>query len=179
MLDLTAALAGLVEVIPRVCEELSHIDPARLLVGLTRARKRSRDGLLAKLVPLVEPGEFAWGGPLYAVVFCWPRFMSLPYERKLQVVFHELYHISPAFDGDFRRFPGRRGLHGGGSYEAVCAGLVAKALPALEATGRTEFLKLGVREARARFGGICGRFVRLASSGAGVLCARVKGPEPL
>jgi len=180
VLDLTRALEELIGAVPGACRELSHIDSSRLVVGLTRGRKRSSDGLLAKLVPLVESGELDWGGPLYAVLFCWPRFMTLNYRRKLEIVFHELYHVGPAFDGSFREFPGRGKLHGTGcDYEALCAGLVERALPALERTGKAEFLRISPRTARARFGGMCGSFFRLNDSGSGVLCAQTRGPQPL
>jgi len=180
VLDLTQALSDLIDVVPASCRELAHVDPAKLIVGLTRGRKRSSDGLLAKLVPLVEPGDFDWGGPRYAVLFCWPRFMQLTYKRKLEIIIHELYHVGRDFDGSFREFPGRGKLHGNGcDYEAFCAELAARATPALERTGRTEFLRMNPRAAKARFGGLCGSFVRLNFSGNGGLCAQVKGPEPL
>jgi len=48
---------------------------------------------------------------LYLVTFCLPRFLDQPFEDKFITLFHELYHISPAFDGDLRRYGGRGDLH--------------------------------------------------------------------
>ena len=48
---------------------------------------------------------------LYVLTFCLPRFLDQPFDEKLVTVFHELYHVSPAFDGDLRRHPGRYAVH--------------------------------------------------------------------
>ena len=39
--------------------------------------------------------------------FYLPRFCDQSLDEKLSTVMHELWHISPAFDGDIRRLPGR------------------------------------------------------------------------
>ena len=44
---------------------------------------------------------------LYLVTFCLPRFLDQNFDDKFVTLFHELYHISPAFDGDLRRLAGR------------------------------------------------------------------------
>ena len=53
--------------------------------------------------------SFTNGGSTHA------GFLDQTFEEKLVTVFHELYHISPAFDGDLRRLIERgadlRGLH--------------------------------------------------------------------
>ena len=48
---------------------------------------------------------------LYILSFYMPRFMQLSFQEKLTTVFHELWHISPNFDGDIRRHPGRCYAH--------------------------------------------------------------------
>src|SRR5690606_21064489 len=40
-----------------------------------------------------------------------PRFLDQSFREKLITVVHELYHISPNFDGDIRRFGGRCHAH--------------------------------------------------------------------
>lgn len=47
----------------------------------------------------------------YLVTFCLPRFQDQTLENKLVTVFHELYHISPEFNGDLRRHQGRCAWH--------------------------------------------------------------------
>ena len=63
---------------------------------------------------------------LYAIYFCMPKYMNLPFEDKLLTLFHEMYHISPAFNGDIRRFPGRNYAHGDSTeaFNATVRGLV-------------------------------------------------------
>ena len=50
---------------------------------------------------------------MYILTFYLPRFLNLSYSEKLVTVFHELYHISPLFDGDIRRFEGNCYMHTG------------------------------------------------------------------
>lgn len=49
---------------------------------------------------------------LYLFSIMLPRFYELSSTEKLETIMHELYHISEAFDGDVRRFPGRNWQHG-------------------------------------------------------------------
>ena len=48
---------------------------------------------------------------LYVMTFCLPRFLNQDFDEKIVTLFHELYHISPAFDGDLRRHGGRYQVH--------------------------------------------------------------------
>lgn len=48
---------------------------------------------------------------LYILTFYLPRFLDQTFREKMVTVFHELYHISPRFDGDLRRFDGRYHVH--------------------------------------------------------------------
>jgi hypothetical protein len=48
---------------------------------------------------------------LYLVTFCLPRFLDQDFDDKFITLFHEMYHIGPAFDGDLRRHPGRCAMH--------------------------------------------------------------------
>lgn len=127
--DLTTQLERLVAEIVAECPGFSHIDPARLVIAGAATRNRSRFGKFAAIFPLrfeagatVQPGRrVSWYLPrvevdgrevLYALFFYIPRFFSLDAQRRLAVVFHELYHISDKFDGDLRRFPGHFHYHG-------------------------------------------------------------------
>ncbi len=133
VLNLTAELERLIaDVVARV-EEFRHIDPARLLVCVAGTRNGGVHGTYARIHPL----RFAGGARttrlqrgrrvvectmplvthrgaevLYIVYFVTPRFLNLSLREKLITVFHELYHISPGFDGDIRRFPGKNYAHG-------------------------------------------------------------------
>lgn len=110
--------------------ELAHIDLERVAVGFCQARSPQRHGLKATLTPL----RFASGALvtvrhgrpytmqrffdpsgieiLYLLSFYLPRFLDDPFEEKVVTILHELWHISPSFDGDLRRFHGRCYAHG-------------------------------------------------------------------
>ena len=49
---------------------------------------------------------------LYILSFYLPRFMTTSLEEKLSTIVHELWHISPEFNGDLRRHEGRCYAHG-------------------------------------------------------------------
>lgn len=51
----------------------------------------------------------------YVITFYIPRFFSLDATGRLTTVFHELYHVNEACDGDLRRFPGYESHHGASS----------------------------------------------------------------
>lgn len=114
--------------IRQYCPELGHIDPSRILFSMTPARNRKSHGLQARVTPLrlrggervgqhhgtaVQVQRYFVDGleMLYLVTFCMPRYLDQPFEEKLITLFHELHHISPAFDGDLRRQQGRFSLH--------------------------------------------------------------------
>ena len=48
---------------------------------------------------------------LYILSFYLPRFQNLDFREKLITVLHELWHISPQFNGDIRRHAGRYHAH--------------------------------------------------------------------
>ena len=109
-------------------EELSHIRMEQVAVAFAQTRRRGSHGVQAKLTPLrfengslvTTRGSRRWTlqrvycgdrEMLYILTFYLPRFLDLPFREKLITVFHELYHISPAFNGDIRRFSGRYHIH--------------------------------------------------------------------
>jgi hypothetical protein len=96
---------------------------------------------------------------LYLIYFLVPRFVDLPFREKLITVFHELYHISPAFDGDIRRFPGKNYAHGSSTrrYNVAMAALVDDYLAGLADRGILAFLDGDMAALRARHRAIVGR----------------------
>ena len=109
--------------------ELQHIQMEYVAVSFNQTRKRVRHGMWASLTPMrFENGERETirngrrytaqrlldehqREMLYILSFYLPRFMQLSFQDKLTTVFHELWHISPHFNGDIRRFPGRCFAH--------------------------------------------------------------------
>ena len=114
----------------RICPQLSHIKVERIAIGFTKARSLKSSGLLASLTPLrFESGTTITSRKgrlyemplmlidgisiLYILHFLYPRFIDLPMTSKVHTIIHELWHISPDFDGDIRRFNGRTYAHSG------------------------------------------------------------------
>jgi len=128
-LDFTARMRTLCEHVVGALDEFQHIDLSRVAVSFAQARKPVRHGLQASLTPLrfaggtttgtvrgrqytVQPVyDTAGNEMLYVLNFYLPRFMQMIFREKLVTVFHELWHISPDFNGDLRRHPGRCYAH--------------------------------------------------------------------
>ncbi|MCH2113470.1 MAG: hypothetical protein MK171_00970 [Pirellulales bacterium] len=128
--DFTAAMRRLcADMIARLAE-LQHIDLGRVAMSLSQTRKSVAYGLYASLTPLrfeggalqkelrgrhygVDPMRDDSGREyLYILSFYLPRFANTTWEEKLSTVLHELWHISPEFNGDLRRHEGRCYAHG-------------------------------------------------------------------
>ncbi|MCH8840376.1 MAG: hypothetical protein IH831_06795 [Planctomycetes bacterium] len=128
--DFTAAMRRLCRDMVARLAELSHINLERVAIGLCQTRQNGSHGLYASLTPL----KFEAGADqqilegrryevqrlcdqqgrelLYVLSFFLPRFQNTSLEEKLSTVLHELWHISPEFDGDLRRHAGRCYAHG-------------------------------------------------------------------
>jgi hypothetical protein len=127
--DFTAHMRALCEDIVNRSPSMRHINLAQIVVSFARARKPGRYGLWAALTPLRFAGGQLIGTKaghryrcqrvfdasgremLYILNFYLPRFLDLSLTEKLTTIFHELWHISPHFDGDIRRFAGRCYAH--------------------------------------------------------------------
>jgi hypothetical protein len=127
--DFTGQMRHLAEDFVARLPELAHIDLSRVLLCFCQARNGEPYGMFASLTPL----RFAGGSPirtrrgqvqtiesvrdsagremLYILSFYLPRFQNLPLREKLITVLHELWHISPSFNGDIRRHAGRYHAH--------------------------------------------------------------------
>jgi predicted metallopeptidase len=179
-LNLTLELERLIAHITRSVEEFAHIDPRRVLVCVSSTRGGGVHGTYAKIHPLrFEEGKrsktvrrgmrrFEYEMPrishrgvemLYVVYFLVPRFLNLPFREKLITLFHELYHISPDFNGDIRRFPGKNYAHGSSTkrYNDRMGRLVDFYLENLDDMGMLAFLQGDMDDVRGRFKTIVGR----------------------
>ncbi len=173
MFDYAKAMRMLIEDIVSQCESLSHIDMASVLVGCIRARKSGSTGLYARTIPLrFENGSlttvrrgYVYRVPrvvnegvevLYIVSFCLPRFQDLSFDDKITTIFHELYHISPIFDGDIRRFGGANYVHTSSqkNYDELMSKLSHEYLGAQPRPQLHDFLKLSFEELSCKHDGV-------------------------
>jgi len=126
--DFCSAVRRLCETIHEHSESFRHIDVSRMLFAVSQARNGRIHGLQARVTPMRFAGaklthrvhgteylvqRFRYEGRevLYVMTFCLPRFLNQEFDEKVVTLFHELYHISPAFDGDLRRHGGRYQVH--------------------------------------------------------------------
>jgi hypothetical protein len=98
---------------------------------------------------------------LYLVTFCLPRFLDLDFDEKLITLFHELYHISPAFDGDLRRHDGRYAIHSHSQrrYDEHMAHLARNYLDGGAEPRLHAFLRLNFAQLQSRHGAVVGVMV--------------------
>jgi hypothetical protein len=132
-IDLSVACDRLCQDLCQRLPELAHIDNGRLLFCLSRSRAPGTAGVYARISPLrftdglatlnrrrggfkeiyrMPPLHHEGREILYIIYLLVPRFLRLSFQQKLSTIIHELYHISPACDGDIRRLPGRNFAHG-------------------------------------------------------------------
>lgn len=179
-LNLTLELERLIAHITRNVAEFAHIDPRRVLVCVSSTRGGGVHGTYAKIHPLrFEEGKrsktvrrgmrrYEYEMPqishrgvemLYVVYFLVPRFLNLPFREKMITLFHELYHISPDFNGDIRRFPGKNYAHGSSTkrYNVQMGRLVDFYLECLDDRSMIAFLEGDMEDVRGRFKTIVGR----------------------
>jgi predicted metallopeptidase len=128
-INLTDIITDLISQITTHSNFYSYIDISKVVVCLGSNKKNGRGAIYGKLVPLrFQNGSdiLSFRGrkytipdivnnrlsQLYALYFYLPRFFDLSAEEKLKVIFHELYHISPEFNGDIRRMGNVKKAHG-------------------------------------------------------------------
>jgi hypothetical protein len=173
--DFSSRVRRLCADICRRCEELQHIDVSRLLFAVTQARSGQRHGLQARVTPLrfrhgqltrrrrdgdYQVQRYVVGEceMLYLVTFCLPRFLDQDFDDKFITLFHELYHISPHFEGDLRRHDGRYALHSHSKrdYDTHMAHLARAYLASGPDRTLHDFLRLTFAQLQHRHGSVVG-----------------------
>ncbi|WP_202595006.1 putative metallopeptidase [Blastopirellula marina] len=156
--------------------ELKHIDLSRIAVAVAQARKDVPYGVFASLTPLRFEGGSAvtkrrgrsyrvqrladerGREMLYILTFYLPRFMDMSFQEKLITIFHELWHVSPKFDGDIRRLPGRCYAHSHSQkeYDEQMGILANKYLMTAPLRSLYQFLELNFAQLHQQFGRVYG-----------------------
>ena len=173
--DFTAAMRALCEDVVMRLPEFEHVEMDRVAVTFAQARSQASYGLQAKLTPLRFEGgtlfthrrgrtwtiQRWYAGEtemLYILTFYLPRFLEQSFREKLITVVHELYHISPTFDGDIRRLPGRCHVHSHSQkeFDREMDQLVDQYLKSNPPERLFRFLRAGFRELAQRHGGVVG-----------------------
>ena len=178
--DFTARMREVCQDLVACLPELGHIDLELVAIAFAQARVRSSYGTYATLTPMrFKAGSLYTTcqgqtytvqrlvGPdgrerLYILTFYMPRFMDIDLLEKLTTIIHELWHISPRFDGDIRRFSGRYYAHSDSQdkYDAAMQHLARRWLDAKPPEALYGFLKYRFDELQNRCGRIYGAKVR-------------------
>lgn len=114
-INLSQELKQIIELITASMPVFDHIDTEKLQVLISRNRKRTSYGVVAKILgeneaPVGYRVSHFPEDKLYLIYFFWPRFFNHTFEERVNVICHELYHVDPGFDGTMRRFGSR--VHG-------------------------------------------------------------------
>ncbi|MCL2349512.1 MAG: hypothetical protein FWC50_14775 [Planctomycetaceae bacterium] len=156
--------------------ELSHIDMDRVAISFSQTRHSKNYGVFASLTPLrfldgrasMEHQGKRWaiqryrsldGFEYYYILYFYlPRFIDMKLTDKLETIFHELYHVNPAFNGDIRRFEGRCYAHGNSQkeYDLVVRRLVKKWFDQNPSPEIWEFLRFNHNELAEHYGTVYG-----------------------
>ncbi len=181
--DFTGGMTLLVDDIVKTHPAFGHIKPENILVAISPSNG-SRNGVVAKLRPMRFEGGlktrvhrgFEYLAPevningnsiLYVVYFHLPRFLNHGnYKNKLATVLHELYHISPLFNGDIRRFSGKNFAHGNSRkvYDDMIEVFTDEYINSTQHPEQGQFLKYRYSELKRKHGAISGDMIRIKRS---------------
>jgi predicted metallopeptidase len=173
--DFSNAMYRLCDDITQRLPDLRHVRMPEVAVTFAQARRRVSHGIQAKLTPLrFEDGSLyterygrQWTVPrlyhgqqelLYILTFYLPRFFDHCFREKLITVIHELFHISPEFNGDIRRFGGRYHAHSHSQkeYDECMGDLVDVYLKKRPPRELYAFLEVPFTQLQAQHGGVVG-----------------------
>ena len=173
--DFSEAMSQLCADIAERLDDFSHLRMNQVAVAFAQARRRVPHGLQAKLTPMrFEGGSLTtrrngqtWTVQrlyhnnremLYILTFYLPRFQNHSFREKMITVFHELFHISPQFNGDIRRLDGHYHVHSHSQkeYDRQMAGLADKYLYRNPPPSLLAFLRSRFPALESRFGRVIG-----------------------
>ncbi len=175
-LNFSDEMLTLIQELIKVIDDFKHIDSSRIAISAAKNKSGTNSGVLAYIVPLryregcpvnissqngktyhwaMLPTYYNSSELLYIIYFLLPRFLSLPFEKKLQTVIHELLHINPRFNGDLRRFNGRNCFHYSHSFfEAKTKELLNIFLSSFHNSNTYSFLKSTMKTLLRKYGRI-------------------------
>lgn len=173
--DFCAGVHRLIGDIASRCPDFAHVQAPRILVSVTQARAGATHGLQARVTPLrFANGELTRqrrGVPfhiqryflgerefLYLMTFVLPRYLDQDFDQKIVTLFHELYHIGPAFNGDLRRHEGRYHYHSHSQrgYDEQMVQYARAYLAGRPEPSLHDFLRLNFAQLEERHGAVSG-----------------------
>ncbi len=169
-INLTDTLTLLIHEIVKETEEFKSFDVNKILICCSENRTTGKGGIYGKLLPMrfengveiVRHKDLYYTIPkvkvnniemLYILYFYIPKFFDLSPEKKIHIIFHELYHINPDFNGDIRRMGKVKTMHGHSKkeYDKACIDEAEKFYCKIKETSFHAFLELNSIELKERF----------------------------
>lgn len=169
-INLTDILTQIINDMINSTVEFKSFDLNRILVCCASNRKDYRGATYGKLFPLrfkdgseivrhngklytIPKVKFNEYEILYIIYLYIPKFFNLTPEDKIRVMFHELYHISPEFNGDIRRMGRFKAAHGHSkkSFEEKYIEYAESYLKKIQNSSHLNFLKMNSEEIQNSF----------------------------
>lgn len=169
-INLTDILTLIIHDMVELTEEFKCFDLNKILICCASNRKDFRGATYGKLLPLrfkdgseiiKHNGRF-YTIPkvkvnnmeiLYIIYFYIPKFFNLSAKDKVNVMFHELFHINPEFNGDIRRMGKFKAAHGHSrkSFEEKYIEYADTFFEKIENTPYYNFLKMNSEDIQKEF----------------------------
>lgn len=128
-INLTDIFTEIIHDMIKSTDEFKSFDSSKILVCCASNRKDYKGATYGKLLPLrfkdgseiikhngkfytIPKVKFNNTELLYIIYLYIPKFFNLSARDKINVMFHELYHINPDFNGDIRRMGEFKSAHG-------------------------------------------------------------------
>jgi len=169
-INLTDVLTLIIHDIIKSTDEFKSFDINKILVCCASNRKDSKGAIYGKLQPLrfkdgseiIQHNKRYYTIPkimlnnveiLYILYLYIPKFFDMPIKDKINVMFHELYHISPEFNGDIRRMGNIKSAHGHSkkSFEEKYIKYASKYFNKINETPFYSFLQMNFEDIEKQF----------------------------
>ena len=169
-INLTDILTLILHDMVKSTEEFKSFDLNKILVCCASNRKNCRGATYGKLLPLkfkdgseiVKHNGRLYTIPkvkvnnkeiLYVIYLYIPKFFNLSAKDKINVMFHELYHINPDFNGDIRRMGNFKAAHGHSrkSFEEKYIEYADSFFEKINDTPYLNFLKMNSDDIKSKF----------------------------
>ena len=138
---------------------LSAGTPADVIRACDTGQTARGGGRRQSTVQRLRTGQGDEHRVIFYLLTCYlPRFLDHTFREKLVTIFHELYHISPLFDGDLRRMGGRYHVHSHSQkeYDRLMDRFADRYLALSPPRSVYNFLKWNFRQLETTHGGVIG-----------------------
>ena len=179
-INITGTIKNIIKEISIFSPNFAYINTDKVLICISSNKKGNGGATYGKLVPLrFEGGNAAvkynnhfYSMPtiksegieqFYIIYFFIPRFFDLTFEEKIKIIFHELYHISPDFNGDIRRVSKGKSAHGHSKkhFDSLFIDDLIQFSSYIKKTPYIHFLNMNTKSLYKQFSKVIGRRMKM------------------